>query len=149
MRIKICADVCVIVIRYLQLSCGIINIELAMPRRKMNGGPGRAWIFDLPIMRPARRVLRPAPTPMCRHFKYISLPFPLPLRCSMPAYAHGLQWRWWIELWYRYQTSPVRWIQRLTDEGVTMLGFVNNLVKLFSSIWYGVKSDEEFRISLF
>ena len=30
-----------------------------------------------------------------------------------------------------------------------MVGFVINLVKLISSIWYGVKSDEEFRVLLF
>lgn len=30
-----------------------------------------------------------------------------------------------------------------------MVGFVINLVKLLSSIWYGVKSDEEFRILIF
>lgn len=29
-----------------------------------------------------------------------------------------------------------------------MLGFVINLVKLLSSIWHGVKSDEEFRVLL-
>lgn len=30
-----------------------------------------------------------------------------------------------------------------------MVGFVINLVKLISSIWYGVKSDEEFRVLIF
>ena len=30
-----------------------------------------------------------------------------------------------------------------------MVGFVINLVKLLSSIWYGVKSDEEFRVLIF
>jgi len=30
-----------------------------------------------------------------------------------------------------------------------MVGFVMNLVKLLSSIWHGVKTDEEFRVLIF
>jgi len=34
------------------LSLGNIVLESAMPRREINGGPGRTRTFDLPIMRP-------------------------------------------------------------------------------------------------
>ena len=37
----------------------------------------------------------------------------------------------------------------MIEVGDDMVGFVINVIKLFGSIWHGVKSDEEFRVLIF
>lgn len=37
----------------------------------------------------------------------------------------------------------------MIEIGEAMVGFVINIIKLFGSIWHGVKSDEEFRVLMF
>jgi hypothetical protein len=56
-----------------------------MPRREINGGPGRTRTFDLPIMRPDSRVLKPTETALCRSSVGMPIPVSLPLVRSMYA----------------------------------------------------------------
>ena len=56
--------------------------ESAMPRRGINGGPGRTRTFDLPIMRPAGRVLKSTEAVVCRRLSGVPIPVSLPLARS-------------------------------------------------------------------
>jgi len=60
-----------------------------MPRKGKNGGPGRTRTFDLPIMRPDWRVLKPTETALCRRLTGVSIPVSLPLVCSKCVFTPG------------------------------------------------------------
>jgi len=77
-----------------------------MPRREINGGPGRTRTFDLPIMRPAWRVFKPTGTALCRHLVGKPIPVPLPLVRS----KHALTQVWLVNSIQLLQTasSPYR-----------------------------------------